>query len=217
MRRLAGTLAGFLLFGAVGLAAPASAQTADAVSVASALIAAENAHNVAAAVALFAPGAIVVHATGQLVSTAEITAWQQELAAGNFHADVTRPVAVTPEVVTFSGTVTLDSFRALGIASLAANWELTVQGGKVTTFTFEFTPAATARLVAALGGAGTAGAAAGGGSSAGQPATAAAPAATAGRTLALTGIDLGVATAGALSVVVGLMMVGLARRPAGTH
>jgi hypothetical protein len=216
MRRLAGTFTAVLLFGALGLAAPASAQTPSAVSVAQALIAAENAHNVAAAVALFAPGAIVVHATGQLVTTAEITAWQQELAAGNFRADVTTPVAVTPEVVTFSGTVTLDSFRSLGISSLAANWQLTVQQGKVTIFNFEFTPAATARLVAALGGAGAtpAGSSSGGGSSAAQPSAAAAPAATTGRTLALTGADLGLATVGALSVVVGLMMVGLGRRPA---
>ncbi len=210
MRRLAGTVTAVLLLGVVLQGAPASAQTASAVSVAQALIAAENAHDVPAAVALFAPGAIVVHATGQLVTTAEITAWQRELAAGNFRADISTPVAVTPEVVTFTGTVSLDSFRSLGISSLAARWDLTVQLGKVTTFTFAFTPEATARLLAAIAGAG-----APAGGSGGSSATPAAPAAARTGTLALTGADLTAAAVGALAVVAGLLLLGLARRP--TH
>ncbi len=133
------------------LAPPASAQ-ADAVSVARALINAENDHDVDAAVNLFAPGAIVNLPTGPLVTRAEITQWQRELAAGNLRADITAPVAVTPEVVTFSGTVGYDPFRRLGISPLDATWQLTIQLGQVTTFNFAFTPAATARLQAALAG-----------------------------------------------------------------
>jgi hypothetical protein len=218
MRRLAVVVSVVVLFGGLGATA-ASAQTADAVSVARALIAAENAHDVPAAVALFAPGAIVVHATGQLASIAEITDWQRELAAGNFHAEITTPVAVTPEVVTFSGNVSLDSFRSLGISTLDANWQLTVALGRVTTFSFDFTPAATARLLAAIAGAGAAtagaGASSGGGGSAASttPAAATAVAAIPARTLALTGADSGTATAGGLAVLLGLVLLGLARRP----
>src|SRR5687767_11882138 len=164
MRRIVGAVGAVLLI--VGLVAPpASAQT-DAVSVARALINAENAHDVNAAVNLFAPGAIVNLPTGALVTRAEIEQWQRELAAGNFRAEITTPVAVTPEVVTFSGTVALDSFRRLGISPLDATWQLTIQLGRVTTFNFAFTPAATARLQAALAGGG--GAATSGGSGGGQ-------------------------------------------------
>jgi len=196
-----------VVFGLAG-ASPASAQT-DATAVARALIAAENAHNVTASVALFAPGAIVNLPTGVFVGTAEITQWQRELAAGNFRADITTPVAVTPEVVTFSGTVAVDTFRSLGLASLESTWQLTIQGGLITTFNFNFTPAAGARLGAAIAAA-TGGAAAGGAAS--TPAGA-----TAGRTLALTGTDAGPLTAGALVVIVLgalLLAAGTGRLPA---
>ncbi|HEX3622495.1 MAG TPA: hypothetical protein VHT97_09280, partial [Acidimicrobiales bacterium] len=218
MKRLAATLSAVLISAVALLAGvavpPATAQTADAVTVARGLIAAENAHNVAAAVDFFAPGAIVSLPTGALATRADITAWQRDLAAGNFHAETTAPVAVTPEVVTFSGTVALDLFRGLGIASLDSTWQLTVQLGKVTTFVFDFTPAATARLGAALAGAG---AGAGGGTAtpaaAGSPSAGggtgtgtatAAPATAATRTLALTGTDVLVpSTAGAASILAG--------------
>jgi hypothetical protein len=200
-----------------GLVAPAaSAQTTDAVSVARSLIAAENAHNVAAVVDLFAPGAIVSLPTGALTSRAEITQWQQELAAGNFHAETTTPVAVTPEVVTFSGTVALDLFRGLGLSSLESTWQLTVQLGKVTTFVFDFTPAATARLTAATTGGGGAGAPASSSSGAGASSGAAsssgvataAPATASSRTLALTGTDLvAPAAGGALAIGGGLLVL----------
>src|SRR5687767_6124934 len=148
MRRIVGAVGAVLLI--VGLVAPpASAQT-DAVSVARALINAENAHDVNAAVNLFAPGAIVNLPTGALVTRAEIEQWQRDLAAGNFRAEITTPVAVTPEIVTFSGTIALDTFRRLGIASIESTWELTIQLGRITIFNFSFTPAGNARLQAAL-------------------------------------------------------------------
>ncbi len=177
MRRVVVAVGAVLLFAGL-MAPPASAQT-DAVSVARSLIALENAHDVNGVVNLFAPGAIVNLPTGVFVTRAEIEQWQRELAAGNFHAEITPPVAVTPEVVTFSGTVALNSFRQLGISPLDATWQLIVQGGRVTVFNFAFTPAATARLQAALAG--------GGGAGGGAQTTAPAATASAGRTLALTG------------------------------
>lgn len=213
MRKGAFLAAAVLLFGGVGTPA-VSAQT-DAVSVARALINAENAHNVAAAVDLFGPAAIVNLPTGALVTRAQIEQWQRELAAGNFRAEITTPVAVTPEVVTFSGTVALDSFRRLGISPLEATWELTIQLGRITIFNFNFTPAATARLQAALaggaptsagaggGGASTAGSTGGGGSG-GQTASGGA---SSGRVLALTGTDLRPAGAAAGFIALGVLLL----------
>lgn len=205
MRRVAGAVGAILLVAGL-LAPPASAQT-DAVSVARALIDAENAHNVDAAVNLFAPGAIVNLPTGPLVTRAEITQWQRELAAGNLRVDISAPVAVTPEVVTFSGTVGYDPFRRLGISPLDATWQLTIQLGQVTTFNFDFTPAATARLQAALASGASPAAAAGGGTTSPAPVTA-------GRTLALTGADPSLLGAAGASLALGFfLLLGGRRRP----
>jgi len=212
MRRLLAMVPAVVVF--AGLAAPpASAQTPDAVTVARTLIANENAHNVNAVVDMFAPGAVVNLPTGVFATRAGILEWQQELAAGNFHAEISNPVAVTPEVVTFSGTVALDLFRGLGLASLDSTWQLTIQLGKVTVFNFDFTPAATARLNAAIAAASAptttaprAATAAAGGTTAAAPATA-----TSAR-LALTGVDMRPAEAGAAAIAVGLLLVALARR-----
>jgi hypothetical protein len=135
-------------------------------------------------------------------------------------------VAVTPEVVTFSGTVALDLFRGLGLASLESTWQLTIQLGKVTTFNFDFTPAAGARLGAALAGAGAGGGAAasagGGGSAAGSSGSQTTPAAaSAGRSLALTGANVDRAGAVAVAaILLGLMILAVDRagwRPSGAR
>ena len=226
MRRWLGLVPAVVVF--AGLAVPpASAQTTttsststtvapipDAVTVARTLIANENAHNVNAVVALFAPGAVVNLPTGVFATPAGILSWQQDLAAGNFHADITTPVAVTPEVVTFSGSVSLDLFRSLGISSLDSTWQLVIQLGKVTVFNFDFTPAATARLNAALAGASgptTTVARAGTATGTGGGTTAAPATATTAR-LALTGMDMRPAEAGASALVVGLLLVAATRR-----
>lgn len=203
MRRVVVALGAVLLLAGL-VAPPASAQT-DAASVARALIAAENAHDVNAAVNLFAPGAIVNLPTGVFTTRAEIEQWQRELAAGNFRADITPPVAVTPEVVTFSGTVAYDPFRQLGISPLEATWQLVIQQGRVTVFNFDFTPAATARLQAALAGARPA---AGGSGGAATPTTTA----SAGRALALTGTDLTLVTLAMACTALGALLLGLGRR-----
>jgi hypothetical protein len=205
MRRVIVALGAVLLFAGL-VAPPASAQT-DAVSVARAIIAAENAHDVNGAVNLFAPGAIVNLPTGVFVTRAEIEQWQRELAAGNFRADITPPVAVTPEVVTFSGSVAYDPFRQLGISPLEATWQLVIQQGRVTVFNFDFTPAATARLQAALAGARPAASGSGSGG-AGTPTTTA----SAGRALALTGTDLTLVTLAMASTALGALLLRLGRR-----
>ena len=208
MRRAAIVLVAVATLCGLG-ASPASAQT-DAVSVARALINAENAHDVPTAMSLFAPGAIVNLPTGALTTRAEIEGWQRDLAAGNFRAEITTPVAVTPEVVTFSGTVALDTFRRLGISPLESTWQLTVQLGRVTTFNFGFTPAAGARLQAALAGGG-AGASAGG-SSGGSTGAGTSSGTTAGRSLALTGTNVDLLAPGVAAILIGLLLVAAGRR-----
>lgn len=157
MRRIAGrssrrSVLAALVAGLAVLATPVAGHAqADPASVARALIDAENRHDVEAAVALFTPDAVVVHATGTLTSTAEIRKWQTELAEGNFRAEIGTPT-VAGERVTFTGDVFLSSFQGLGIDKLDATWDLTVQQGRVKTFNFVFSPAANARLQQARGG-----------------------------------------------------------------
>ena len=142
-------LALFLAVGVVVVTPLAGHAQSDPASVARAFIDAENRHDVDAAVALFTPDAVVIHATGTLTTTAEIRKWQTELAEGNFRANISR-LTVAGDTVTFDGDVALNSFQSLGIDKLDATWELTVQQGRIKTFNFVFSPASSARLQQAI-------------------------------------------------------------------
>jgi hypothetical protein len=120
----------------------------DPASVAQALIAAENAADVEAAVALFHEDAVVNDASGQLVGSAEIRVWQEGLRLGHFHADISNP-RVDGEEATFDGSCSFDPFRQLGIETLTCTWTLVVEEGRVRTFNFWFSPEALARLAEA--------------------------------------------------------------------
>ena len=114
------------------------------------LVGAEAAHDVDTAAGLFADDAVVTLADGTVNDTPEkIRAWQQELADGKFHLE---PVAryVDGNTVNMYGTISLDLFRGLGIASLGSVWKIVVEDGKVKTFDFSFTPAGLSTLQAAL-------------------------------------------------------------------
>jgi hypothetical protein len=121
----------------------------DPAAVANALIAAENSGDVEGAVALFHPDAVVNDANGQRVGTEAIREWQVGLAANHFRADI-QPPEVEGQTVTFDGALAFDPFRNLGLDSLDATWVLEVDGGRVRTFTFAFTPESGARLQEAL-------------------------------------------------------------------
>lgn len=119
-------------------------------SIVATLVGAEAAHDVDTAVAQFAPDAVVTLADGSVDDTpAKIRAWQQELADGKFHLE---PVAryVDGDTVNMNGTIALDAFRGLGIASLGGIWKVVVKNGKIETFDFSFTPAGLSTLQAAL-------------------------------------------------------------------
>src|SRR5512139_4033134 len=66
---------------------PALAQSTAPEDVARTLIAAEDSHNVDAAVASFADGAVVTLPTGVLDTPDAIRGWQQELADGHFRIE----------------------------------------------------------------------------------------------------------------------------------
>src|SRR5438874_462696 len=152
MRRGAIVLVLLALGALLGPAAATYAQPNDPQGVVNALFAAENANNPEAAAALFAPEAVVTLPTGVLRGTAEIRGWQDELAAGSFHANV-GPLEVDGNTVRTAGNVELDLFRNLGLPIMESTWEILVQGGRITMFTFNFTPEAGAKFQAALAGA----------------------------------------------------------------
>src|SRR5438270_901323 len=114
-------------------------------NVAKALIAAEGSNDVNAAVALFAPDAVVTLPTGVLDTAAKIQAWQQELAAGNFRIEPEGRY-VHGDTISWTGEISLDLFRNMGIASLGGNWELVAKDGKVKSFKFSWTPDALVKL-----------------------------------------------------------------------
>jgi hypothetical protein len=125
----------------------------DPISVANALIEAENALDVEAASTLFAPDAVVTLPTGVLSTPEQIREWQSGLAQGHFHADIGE-IATAGNHATFDGTVGFDPFRGMGIEAMGSRWDLTVDDGMISAFTYDFTPDGLARLQAATAGAG---------------------------------------------------------------
>ena len=116
-------------------------------STADALIADESGHDVDAAVTLFADDAVVTLPTGQMTTIDAIRGWQQELADGNFRIEPEGRF-VSGNTVSWTGDISLDRFRVLGIASLGGLWKLVIDNGKVKTFDFTFTPDALTKLQA---------------------------------------------------------------------
>ncbi len=131
----------------LGGAAITLAQTSPE-DVAHALIAAEDSNNVDAAVALFADDAVVTLADGSVYNTPDgVRGWQQSLADGHFRLEPVN-MQVNGSMVTWTGEISLDAFRTLGIASMGGNWSLDIEDGKVKTFDFSFTPEALTELTA---------------------------------------------------------------------
>jgi hypothetical protein len=128
-------------------------ETESVESVVNALIAAENKLDVDSAVALFTSDAVVTLSTGVLAMTADIRGWQTGLANGHFHAEI-GALKVDGDRVSFGGTVGFDPFRGMGLDAVGSLWELTVEGGKIKTFTYQFTPDAQASIQAAAAGGG---------------------------------------------------------------
>lgn len=103
-------------------------------TIAKALIAAENKGDVDAACALFAPDAVADLAMGERHDTPDaIRQWQQVLANEHFFMH-TENIDVQADTVFVYGTFLLDRLRAQNKPALDARWTITVRGDKVTRF-----------------------------------------------------------------------------------
>ncbi|MCW5848802.1 MAG: GMC family oxidoreductase N-terminal domain-containing protein [Anaerolineae bacterium] len=122
---------------------------AGALSLAQAIVAAENAHDVEAAVALFAEDAVATLPQYTRTTPQGIRDWQQELADQHFHGTLVAP-RVDGDRVSWTGHIWLDPLRGLGIAPLAGQWDMVVGDGKIKAFTFAFSQEGMARLQAAM-------------------------------------------------------------------
>jgi hypothetical protein len=137
-----------LLFASFALSVGSTEAQSSPEDVAKGLIAAEDANNVDAAVAYFADDAVVTLADGSKYDTADgVRGWQQSLADGHFRLEPV-DMQVDGNTVSWTGTISLDAFRSLGIADLGGNWKLDIEDGKIKTFDFTFTPSALTELTA---------------------------------------------------------------------
>ncbi len=106
--------------------------------------------DVDAALATFTPDARFTTPGGAvLTGTAAIRAYLQELIAGGYRATMAESRAVAPDRVVSRGSIALDQFRRLGLASVEATAEVVALGSRITAFTVALTPAAAARVQAA--------------------------------------------------------------------
>jgi hypothetical protein len=118
------------------------------IEIARALIAAENAHDVDGAMALFAPDPTVKLSMATLTTTEAVQRWQEELAAGNLHIEVDEMQA-EGNIARWTGMIAVDLFRRMGLQELSGSWEIAVEKDKITAFTFGLSPDAAALVQAA--------------------------------------------------------------------
>jgi ketosteroid isomerase-like protein len=131
-------IAGTILVSVFASVGRGYAQESDPMAVFNALHAAVNAHDVDAALALFAPDAVVQFPNqpppNVFRGTQEIRAWLQGDA--DQHIQVTTSnVQVTGDRTTWDARVVGDDVRPLSI-SLDGSVEAVIQGGKITSFAF---------------------------------------------------------------------------------
>lgn len=144
-------VAGAMLAGVFALAPAGYAQTTDPVAVLNAFNAAVNAHDVDAALALFAPDAIAQFPNqpppNVYRGTQEIRTWLQADAAQHIQVTASN-VKVTGDRVTWDASIVIDDVRPLGI-SLDGSAEAVIQNGKIGSFTFTLSDETLAKLQAA--------------------------------------------------------------------
>ena len=125
-------------------------QTAQSLDAKQTFDAALAAGDVDAALATFTPDARFTTPGGAvLTGTEAIRAYLQELIAGGYRATVAESRAVTPDRVVSRGTIALDQFRRVGLASVEATAEVVALGSRITAFTVALTPTSAARVLAA--------------------------------------------------------------------
>lgn len=127
------------------------AQGTDPAAVFTALADALNAGDVDAALALVADDAVLTFPDPGYVFTGkeEIRGWYEGLVAQNLHAEPS-DFQIDGDRMTWSNKVSIDNWRALGIAPLDYTGEGTVQDGKIKSYTETMTPESLAKLQAAM-------------------------------------------------------------------
>jgi len=118
----------------------------DALIVVQALLDAENAHDVEAAVALFSDDAVVDLAVETRSGKAAIRAWQEELAQGHFHMRMRNAPQVDGSHVRFDNTLDLDMFKQMNLGTVDGVSEAIVNQGKIISYRFSLTPEFAAKL-----------------------------------------------------------------------
>ena len=127
------------------------AQETDPAALFTALADALNAGDVDAALALVADDAVLTFPDLGYVFTGkeEIRGWYEGLVAQNLHAEPS-DFQIDGDRMTWSNKVSIDDWRALGIAPLDYTGEGTVQDGKIKSYTETMTPQSLAKLQAAM-------------------------------------------------------------------
>jgi hypothetical protein len=148
VRAILGLIPSMALTALLMSATGAHAQAMDALSVLRAFDTAMNAHDVEAALALFADEAVFNAPSGSFRGRGQIRGYLQSLVTRNYRSEELQ-TQVAGDRVTSRARVFLDEFRTLGIAPLEAMAEVVVEGGQIRTFTAGFTPESLARLQAA--------------------------------------------------------------------
>jgi ketosteroid isomerase-like protein len=140
-----------VLAGLLSLTINAQAQAADPETVFNLFHSAVNAHDVDAALALFADDAVVQFPNqpppNVFRGKTEIRAWLQGDADQHIQVK-TEQVKVAGDRLTWIGKVDTDDVRALGI-TIEGPAEAVIQGGKITSFAFTLSDATLAKLQAA--------------------------------------------------------------------
>jgi len=142
---------GAVLVGVFVSAGRGYAQASDPMAVFNAFHAAVNAHDVDAALAFFAPDAVVQFPNqpppNVFRGTQEIRTWLQAVSAQHIQV-TTSNVQVTGDRITWDVGVIVDDVRPLGI-SVDGSAEAVIQGGKIVSFAFTISEETLAKLQAA--------------------------------------------------------------------
>ncbi len=126
----------------------ALAQQADPAAVVAAFDGALNAGNADAALALFTDDAVVKSSSATYTGKQQIAAWLGPNLAQHIHVDLIGSRQVNGETETHFAKVTTDATRKVGV-TLEGSATSVVHTGKITSYTFAFTPESLARLQAA--------------------------------------------------------------------
>jgi hypothetical protein len=112
-----------------------------------------DAHDVDAALALFAGDAVLRTPSGAaLTGRPQLRAYLQQLVVENIRAETVQTRQVAPDRVTSSGRIALDPLRRLGLPWVEATADVTVREGRIAALATALTPAAAARVPAAPAG-----------------------------------------------------------------